>query len=279
MESWFSELQTERLRISFKLRETLYRTRTQFQDLAVVDTYEFGRMLVLDEMVMFSEFDEFAYHEMIVHVPMLLHPNPTRVLVVGGGDGGSVREILRHPSVERVVLCEIDEEVVKVAREYFPRLSAGLDDPKVEVMCRDAIEYMKDPGEIFDVAIIDSTDPVGPSLGLFTLSFYRDVHRCLGLDGIVTAQSESLYTRPDHIRGMCLKYKELFDQVAVYCSNIPTYPTGYWSFTMGSKTMDPRTDWSEERAKQLEPDLRYYNRDLHRAAFALPTFFREWIDV
>ena len=279
MESWFSELQTGRLRISFKLRETLYRTRTRFQELAVVDTYEFGRMLILDEMVMFSEFDEFAYHEMIVHVPMLIHPNPQSVLVVGGGDGGSVREILRHPSVERVVLCEIDEEVIRVAREYFPRLSAGLADSKVEVMCRDAIEYVKDPGEVFDVVIVDSTDPIGPSLGLFTLSFYRDVHRCLGPDGIVTAQSESLYTRPDHVRSMCLKYRQLFDHVSVYCSNIPTYPAGYWSFTLGSKTKDPGTDWSEERAKHLEPYLRYYNRDLHRAAFALPTFFREWIDV
>jgi spermidine synthase len=279
MQLWFYEDQSERLRIGLKVRETLYRTRTEFQDLAVLDTYEFGRMLVLDGMVMFTEFDEFAYHEMIIHVPLCLHPNPRNILVVGGGDGGSVREILRHPSVQRVVLCEIDREVVEVARKFFPRLSCQLDDPRVEILYQDAIEYVKNPGQAFDVAIIDSTDPIGPALGLFTQSFYSDLHQCLGPDGIVVAQSEAFYLRPDHIRSIHKKFSSLFKHVAVYGANIPTYPTGYWSFTLGSKTRDPLNDWSQERAAELEPDMRYYNREIHRSAFALPTFFHKWLNV
>jgi spermidine synthase len=279
MDLWYSEYQTERLRIGFKIRETLHRVRTAYQDLLILDTYEYGRMMVLDGMVMLSDYDEFAYHEMIVHVPMCLHPNPKSVLVVGGGDGGSVREVLRHPSVERVVMCEIDEEVVNASRKYFPRISCKLDDPKVELMIRDAVEYVKNPGETFDVAIIDSTDPIGPSLGLFTPSFYRNLYQCLGKDGIAAAQSESFYLHPNHVRDIYKKYKQLFPHVAVYCSNIPTYPTGYWAFTLGSKTKDPLKDWSRERARKLELELRYYNADIHQSAFALPNMFREWLNV
>jgi spermidine synthase len=236
-------------------------------------------MMILDGMVMLSEFDEFVYHEMIVHVPMCLHPNPKNVLVVGGGDGGSVREILRHDSVERVVLCEIDQEVVTAARKYFPQLTTGLDDNKVEIKFQDAIEYVKNPKETFDIIIIDSTDPVGPSLGLFSQSFYSDVHDCLSPHGIVTAQTESFFLRPDHIRSVVQKFKKLYPNVAVYSANIPTYPTGYWSFTVGSKTQNPLTDWSHDRAEKLEPELLYYNRQIHKSAFAIPNIFRRWIDV
>jgi len=278
MDLWYSEYQTERLRLGFKIRETLHRSRTPYQDLLIVDTYEYGRMMLLDGMVMLTDYDEFAYHEMIVHVPMCLHPNPKKILVVGGGDGGSVREILRHPSVEKIVLCEIDEEVINASRKFFPRISCALDNSKVEILVRDAIEYVKNPGEIFDVAIIDSTDPIGPSLGLFTPAFYQNLQDCLTSNGIVVAQSESFYLRPNHVRGMYLKYKQLFPHVAIYCSNIPTYPTGHWTFTLGSMTQDPLKDWSKQRAKRLESELRYYNAEIHQSAFALPTQFREWLN-
>ncbi len=278
MDLWFTESHTERLRFSLKIRETLLRTRTPYQDLTIIDTYEFGKMMILDGMVMFSEFDEFVYHEMIVHVPMLLHPNPQKALVIGGGDGGSVREILRHDSIERVVLCEIDREVVAASRKYFPRLTNGLNDPKVEIKYRDAIEYVKDSGETFDIIIIDSTDPIGPSMGLFTQSFYTDIHNCLSPHGVVTAQTESFFLRPDHIRSVVQKFRKLYPHVAVYSANIPTYPTGYWSFTLGSKTKNPITDWSQDRAAKLEPELQYYNRQIHQSAFAIPNIFRRWIN-
>jgi spermidine synthase len=289
MELWFTENQTDRMRFSLRIRETLYRTRTPYQELLVIDTYEYGRMLVLDGMVMVTDFDEFIYHEMIVHVPMCLHPNPKQVLVIGGGDGGSVREILKHPSVEKIVLCEIDEEVINASRKYFPQLSKDLDNPKVEIIVKDAIEYVKKFYVIaseakqpsvnsFDVIIIDSSDPVGPATGLFSYSFLRDVFNCLSPDGIVSAQSESPHLHPNRVRGVYQIMKQLFQHSAVYCAPIPTYPTGYWSFTLGSKSHNPITDFSQERIKKLEPNLQYYNRDIHQSAFALPTFLRRWLD-
>jgi spermidine synthase len=291
------------MRFSLRIRETLYRTQTPYQDLLVLDTYEYGRMLVLDGMVMVSDFDEFIYHEMIVHVPMCLHPNPKRVLVVGGGDGGSVREILRHPSVEEVVLCEIDEAVINASRRFFPKLSKDLDNPKVEIIVKDAIEYVRhqtviaseakqSPGGVFDVIIIDSSDPVGPATGLFTLPFFQDVFRCLSPDGVVSAQSESPHLHPNRVRSVYSMMKQLFQYAAVYCAPIPTYPTGYWSFTLGSKRdlslcsviaseakQSPLPDWMEARIKNLEPQLQYYNRDIHQSAFFLPNFLRRWLDV
>ena len=299
MELWFTENQTDRMRFSLRIRETLFRTRTPYQDLLVLDTYEYGRMLVLDGMVMVTDLDEFIYHEMIVHVPMCLHPNPKRVLVVGGGDGGSVREILKHPSVEKVILCEIDEAVISASRQFFPKLSKDLDNPKVEIVVKDAIEFVKnrtpschpalDAGSsLFDVIIIDSSDPVGPATGLFTLSFFQDVFWCLGPDGVVSAQSESPYLHPNRVRGVYSMMKQLFQYAAVYCAPIPTYPTGYWSFTLGSKCgmavppmfgTGPLPEWFEARVKKLEPMLQYYNLDIHQSAFVLPTFIRRWLDV
>ena len=310
MELWFTENQTDRMRFSVRIRETLFRARTPYQDLLVIDTYEYGRMLVLDGMVMVTDFDEFIYHEMIIHIPMCLHPNPKRVLVIGGGDGGSVREILRHPSVERVVLCEIDEEVINASRKFFPILSKELDNPKVEIIIQDAIEYVKkysviaseakqSPTESFDVIIIDSSDPVGPATGLFSLSFFQDVFRCLSPDGVVSAQSESPHLHPNRVRGVYRIMKQLFPHAAVYCAPIPTYPTGYWSFTLGSKRklnlcsviaslapgcdpgeakQSPLPDWMEARIGALEPQLLYFNRDIQQSAFALPTFLRRWLD-
>jgi spermidine synthase len=149
----------------------------------------------------------------------------------------------------------------------------------VEIKVQDAIAYLKNTNETFDIIIIDSTDPIGPSLGLFTQSFYADVHKCLSPEGIVTAQTESFYIRPDHVRSVVHKFKNLYPHVVVYNANIPTYPTGCWSFTLGSKAQNPLTDWSQERAEKLEPDLKYYNRKIHQAAFAIPNIFRRWIDV
>ena len=178
-----------------------------------------------------------------------------------------------------MVLCEIDQEVVTASRKYFPRLTTGLDDPKVEIKFQDAIEYVKNPKETFDIIIIDSTDPIGPSLGLFTQSFYADIHECLSPHGVVNAQTESFFIRPDHIRSVVQKLKNLDPHVAVYNANIPTYPTGCWSFTIGSKAQNPLTEWSQDRAAKLEPDLKYYNRQIHQSAFALPNIFRRWIDA
>ena len=200
MELWFTEKQTPSLALSCLVKSTVYREKTKYQDLAILDTVEYGRMLALDGIIMTTEKDEFFYHEMITHVAMHTHARPEQVLVVGGGDGGTVREVLKHPTVSRVVLAEIDEGVVNAARKYLPTLAQGLSDPRVEIQITDAIVYVREhPGE-FDVVIVDSTDPIGPGVGLFTREFYQDVAKALKDGGIMVAQTESPVNNKDLIQ-------------------------------------------------------------------------------
>jgi spermidine synthase len=280
---WFTD-RNENLALSIRHKgDRIFREKSPFQTVEIFDTFAYGKMLTVDNMVMCSEKDEKAYHEMIIHVPMVTNAHIKDVLVIGGGDGGSVREILRYPHIESVTMVEIDEVVVRASREFLPSLSSSLDDPKLNLIINDGIAYVRDSAaEQFDLIVIDSSDPVGPSEGLFSASFYQDIYRCLRPNGVMTAQSESPRFNQDAFVDLNHCLKGIFQPENVFCylAFIPTYPTGMWSFSYCTKGgLHPVNDFELSRAEQSADayDLQYYNPDMHRAAFCLPTFVRNML--
>lgn len=267
MDLWYTERQTPHLGITCQITETLCHTKTPYQELAVLDTLQFGRMLVLNGTVQTTVRDEFVYHEMIAHVAMQTHPDPRRVLVVGGGDGGTLREIVKYPSLKEAVLVEIDEEVIKASRRYLPEISVALDHPLVNIRVGDGIAHVREHTSHYDLIIIDSTDPVGPAVGLFQPEFYASVYNALREDGIMVAQTESPFFNQELIRQTYRDISAIFPLTRLYLASIPTYPSGLWSFTLGSRRYDPLQLTS---LRYNLNDTRYYNFAVHRAAFALP---------
>jgi spermidine synthase len=237
----------------------------------MVETDEFGTMLLLDGMVMTTDKDEFVYHEMVAHVPLFTHPNPKSVLVVGGGDGGVIREVLKHPSVEKAVLVEIDGKVIEYSKKYLPNIAGGLDDARVEVIVGDGFMHIAEAENEYDVIMVDSTEPVGPAVNLFTKGFYSGISKALKEDGIFVAQSDNPWFTPDLIRDVQRDVKEIFPITKLYIANVPTYPSGLWTFTIGSKKHDPLAV-APERFHEI--DTKYYTPELHTAAFALPKFVK-----
>lgn len=274
MELWYTEKQTENIGITCKTTKTLHVEKTEFQDLAVIDTLQFGRMLVLDGMVQTTVQDEFVYHEMITHVPLNTHSNPKNVLVIGGGDGGAIREIVKHPAVERATLVEIDRRVVEVSREHLPEISAALDDPKVTVIYDDGIKHVRDNPGKYDVIIVDSTEPVGPAVELFSGSFYNSIYKALKEDGLFVAQTESPFFNSGLITNCYREISGVFPITKLYLASVPTYPSGLWSFTMGSKKYDPE---NINASAKLSYQTKYYTPRLHKGAFMLPAFVEELI--
>ncbi len=266
--------QTESFGITAKIKETLVSEQTVFQKLDMIVTEEFGRMLVLDGMVMTTVKDEFVYHEMVAHPALFTHPNPKSVLVVGGGDGGVIREVLRHPGVEKAVLVEIDGKVIEYSKKFLPEIAGELDNPRVEVIVNDGYMHIHDNKNTYDVIMVDSTEPVGPAVELFTKGFYQGIYESLKDDGIFVAQTDNPWFKADLIRSVNQDVKEIFPIVRVYCANIPTYPSGLWTFTMGSKKYDPL---QLDEAQIPEMDTKYYSPRLHKAAFALPKFVEDLV--
>ncbi len=275
MDLWLKELQIENAAMTYKVKETLHTEKTAYQDLAIVDTYEFGRMLVLDGIVQTTIRDEFVYHEMITHIPLNTHKNPRKVLVVGGGDGGAIREILKHPSVEKAVLCEIDGRVVELCKQYMPEISCALSSPGAEVFIGDGIKYVMEHKNEFDVIIVDSTDPFGAAEGLFNINFYKSLYDCLTEDGIFVAQTETPFYLPQVVKKVYHDIKAAFPITRMFMAAIPTYPGSYWSFTMGSKVYDPTT---VDTFTIPDMDTRYYHKDLHKACFVLPKYVKDLIE-
>jgi spermidine synthase len=227
---------------------------------------------------MTSETDEFVYHELIAHVPMLVHPQPRRVLVIGGGDGGTVRELVKHPEVEEVVLCEIDGMVIEACQRYLPTIASQLTHAKVQVCVGDGVAYMAEEARDFDVIIVDSTDPVGPGEGLFTEAFYRNAYQALTEAGILVAQTESPFAAPDVIQKVYPMYRRIFPQVAMYTGVIPTYPGGLWTWAFCSRQYGPALPLHHHhRAQAIAQTCRYYNPAIHHAAFCLPNFVQALI--
>lgn len=275
MDMWLKEMQIENAAMTYKVKETLVRKKTEFQDLLILDTYEFGRMLVLDGIVQTTVKDEFVYHEMISHIPLFTHKNPKRVLVVGGGDGGVIREILKHPTVEEAVLCEIDGVVIDECKKYLPEISCGLSDPRCTVMVGDGIKYVKEHKNEFDVIIVDSTDPFSIAEGLFGGNFYKDIAEALKEDGIFVAQTETPFFLPETVKKVFNDARAIFPINRLFMAAIPTYPGGYWSFTIGSKKYDP-LDVITENIPEIS--TKYYTPELHKACFVLPKYIKDIVE-
>ena len=256
----------------------LYSSQSRFQKIEVVESLDFGRMLVLDGVINLTERDEYVYHEMLVHVPLFSHPNPSKVLIVGGGDGGAAREVVKHEGISRVQQVEIDEEVIRISKEYFPSLGVALDHPKVNVLLMDAIEYVRGLEEKFDVILIDSTDPViNQSEGLFTVPFYRDCVNALTEQGILAAQVGDTYFETNLVLSVVTALKEVFPLVRIYLAPIPSYTLAPYSFAFCSKTINPEVGLGFSRFDRGF-QVRYYNTQVHHAAFALPEHLKREVE-
>jgi len=277
-DGWHTEEDFGAVRLGLKVDEVLHRERSPFQEIAVYRSDFFGKILVLDGLVMLTERDEFVYHEMLTHVPLTTLEDPRRVLVIGGGDLGCVREVLKHDSVEQVVLCEIDRRVTEVCRDHFPWVGPALDDPRLQTVFGDGVAYVREHPGRFDLVIVDSTDPVGPAVGLFLREFYREAAKALRPGGVLTAQTESPHYSPRLVRRIYTELRAAFTHVDGYLGFIPTYPSGCWSWAWASSD-HRRTDFFDRpRAERIARDCHYYDPEVHEAAFALPGFARRAID-
>ncbi len=279
MSLWFTEKQLteegrETLSLGLKIKSVLHREKSIYQELVVLESDHYGRVLVLDGVIQTTERDEFVYHEMIAHIPLLTHPDPRRVLIIGGGDGGTAREVLKHTSVEKVVLCEIDERVCAVSKEFLPTIGAKLDDDRLELIFADGIQYLAQRENEFDVIIVDAPDPEGPAVGLFEGSFYHSIHKALKEDGLFSAQSESPFHNKQLLGKIYTDVRKFFPITRCYLAFIPTYQSGMWSFILGSKRNDPLG-----KIRDLEEiETRYYTPALHHACFVLPRFVQDIFD-
>lgn len=274
MKEFVTEHQSPYLDLSAEVSQILYRGKSKYQDIIIADSKEYGRMLVLDGVFQTSDRDEFTYHENIVHIPMFLHPSPKKVLIIGGGDGGAAREVVRHPEVETVTMVDIDGDVIELSKKYFPKIASAMleQNPKLTVKVGDGIAYMKEHENFFDVIIVDCSDPVGPGEGLFSYDFYKDTYRALKEDGLFVQQTESPFMHQKLVKDIFDCVSDIFPITRLYTAFIPLYPTGMHCFTLGSKQYDPLT-WAPNR-KRLFP-TRYYNEEIQRSAFVLPNFVKE----
>lgn len=277
MELWFSEKHTDDAQFSIKVREQLYSGKSYYQDIAILDTYEFGRILTLDGYIMLTEKDEYIYHEMMVHVPMACNPDIKKVLVIGAGDGGTIRELTRYDTIEYIDMVEIDEKVIEICKEFLPQTACRFDDERVHVNIADGLKYVRKKEDFYDLIIVDSTDPFGPGEGLFTREFYGNCFKALTENGILVNQHESTYydSYVDMVKRTHRRIGSVFPVSMVYQAHIPTYPSGHWLFGFASKNIHPVHDMQEERWNALGLGMKYYNTDLHKGCFALPNSVKE----
>lgn len=277
MQLWFTERHTPHVEFSIQVDRQLFCGQSEFQRIDVFDSREFGRFLTLDGYMMLTEKDEFIYHEMITHVPMSVHPCAKRILVIGAGDGGVIRELTRFPEVEHIDLVEIDELVVEVCKKYLPKTACCLDDERVHMHFEDGLKFIRHCEDIYDLIIVDSTDPFGPGEGLFTKEFYGNCYKALKEDGIMVNQHESPFYLED-AQAMQRAHKrivESFPISRVYQAHIPTYPSGHWLFGFASKKYHPVRDHNAVKWNAMGLPTKYYNTKLHAGAFALPNYVEE----
>lgn len=276
---WYSEYHTPNVRFSIKVTRQLYSEKSAYQQISVFESAEFGRCLTLDGIMMLTQRDEFIYHEMISHPAMAVHPLIKKVLVIGAGDGGAVREMTKYPKIEHIDVVEIDERVVAVCREYLPETACGFDDPRVSLHFQDGLKFVRHAQRQYDLIIVDSTDPFGPGEVLFTREFYGSCFSALSEKGILINQHESPFYQED-AKAMIRAHRciaQVFEIGLVYQAHIPTYPSGHWLFGFASKALHPLRDLKAEEWNRQKPATRYYNTDLHRGAFALPTYVKEML--
>lgn len=281
---WFTD-KDENQALSLRYNgEVLFSEQSPFQQVRVFNTHAYGKMLAINNMIMCTERDEFHYHEMITHPIMQVHGDARNVLVIGGGDGGTIREIFKYDQVENVTMVEIDETVIRASKKHLPSIAAEFENPKLNLIVGDGIQFVQNaPAENFDVIIVDGSDPVGPAKGLFTDEFYRNCQRALKSGGFLVTQGESPMFHEDTFVELNRCLKNIFgaDHTHTLLFHATTYPSGMWSLQMGVKGQThPVKDFNPERARQFAraKSLRYYNHELHTAAFSLPTFVRNMLD-
>ncbi|MEX0609056.1 MAG: polyamine aminopropyltransferase [Balneolaceae bacterium] len=278
----FNEFYHENTGLTVGIKKLLFSEQTKFQLIEVYETDTWGNLMTIDGMVMLSEKDEFVYHEMVAHPVMFAHPNPENVLIIGGGDGGTAREVLKHSSVKHVDMVEIDEAVVRASKEFFPGVGAW-EDERLNVLFEDGIAFVQNAKAEYDVVIIDGSDPVGPAEGLFEKDFFQYCFDALKEDGVLSAQTESPWVKEYHpsIRKVFDALNDVYSESAMYLGFIPLYPAGMWSFAFASKGINIQSAEVLERVekgiREFEDSLKYYNKAIHQGAFALPGFVAEII--
>lgn len=272
-ELWLTEDERENLKISYRIRDVLFEETSPFQHVMVLDSYDFGPMLVLDGIVQTTSMDGHIYNEMIAHVPLTFHPNPRKVLIIGGGDCGAANEAAKYDTVEQIDLVEIDETVVRACKRWMPEVSGNASDPRIRYHYLDGVKFAAEVRNTYDVIIVDSSDPVGPARQLFELEFYQSLHTALNDGGMMVCQSQSPIFHQDVMKQSYERIGRLFPYRKLYTAVVPTYPGGLWSFTLGSKRELPDT-----ASLRFTKNTRYINEEVLRGCFSLPEFLQKLLD-
>jgi spermidine synthase len=283
MQRWVEETLHRGFRVRLKADRVLFDSETELQRLIIFDNADFGRVMMLDNIVQVSTADEFVYHEMMSHVPLFAHGRAKKALIVGGGDGGVLREALKHPGLEEVTLCEIDQSVIDLCREHFPDVSAGAyDDKRTRIVIADGTKFVAETDERFDVIMVDSTDPIGPGAVLFTREFYADCRRALAKGGILVTQNGLPFLQGPELKQSVSYFRGLFDDAFAYLATTPSYFGGPMSFGWATDNARLRHDKRRKIERRYEKagafPTRYWRPDVHVAAFALPTYVRELVE-
>ena len=269
---WFSEMHSPHVKLDIQLERHLFSGQSEFQRVDIYETKEFGRLLILNGLAMLSEKDEFVYHDMLVHVPMAINLDMERVLVIGAGDGGIVRELVRYEGIKHIDMVEIDKMVVDACREFLPLTASKLDDARLKLHYEDGLKFVRQKTDEYDLIIVDSTDPLGPGEGLFTKEFYGNCYNALTKNGIMVNQMGGTVYEDD-IMVMQRSYRRIkstFPVAACYQAHVPSYPGGFWLLGYGSKGLDPINDLKAEKWNELGLNTKYYNTALHPASFVMP---------
>ncbi len=280
MELWYTEEHTENVRFGIKATEQIYSAQSPFQKIDFFKSKEFGTFFTLDGLMMVNEKDEFIYHDMITHVAMATNPNIKKALIIGGGDGGTARELTRYSHIEQIDMVEIDEMVVRACQKYLPLTASHLEDKRVNLFFEDGLKFIDGKKNEYDLILVDSTDPIGPGEGLFSNEFYTNCFNALTENGILINQHESpYYEKYSHeMKRAHNKIKNIFPISKVYQFHMPTYPSGHWLFGFASKKLDPIKDHQKDKWESLNIKTKYYNSEIHKGCFALPTYVKEMLD-
>ncbi len=257
--------------LEIKILKSIEKIKSDFQEIEILESKYFGKVLLIDGIIMLTEADEFCYHEMIAHIPLCVHPQAKKVLVIGGGDGGTVREILKHQEVKEIDVCEIDSAVIELSKKHLPNLANSFGDKRVKIYYQDGSKFIQEYKNEYDVIIVDSSDPIGPAEVLFKREFYEDMYLALKKEGIVVTQAESFFYNQEIIRSLFSFIKEIYPIAEYYYTMVPTYPSGVIGFTFCSKKYHPIKDFSLEKTLDLK-NLKYYNPEIHYSSFVLPNF-------
>lgn len=280
MEMWFSEKHTNNVQLSIRIEKQLYSELSEFQRIDVFQSPQFGKFITLDGDIIFSEADEFIYNEMVTHVPMSVHPNVKKILIIGGGDGGVAREFSHYPEIEEIDVVEQDKMFVDVCRKFFPETAVGLEDKRVNVFYEDGLKFLRTRKNEYDLIINDSTDPFGHTEGLFTKEFYGSCYKALTDDGLMVYQHGSPFYDEDEAacRSMHRKVYKSFPISRVYQAHIPTCPSGYWMFGFASKKYHPINDFNPDKWNARKLKTWYYTTNLHLGAFMLPKYVEDLLE-